>query len=77
MWLKDVALPRPFMINERTSKKRNERIIKMSNPRKPFGNFRVRSAFMIISINKNAANINGSEIVPVNANAETNGIVKI
>jgi hypothetical protein len=32
---------------------------------------------MIINKNKNAANIRGREMVPVNANAETNGIVKI
>jgi hypothetical protein len=77
VWLKDFEFPQPLIVKENVINKSNRRIIKISNPKKPGGNFLACNIFTIIRINKNTEKIRGSEIVPVNANAETKGMVKI
>ena len=52
-------------------------MITRSNPKNPFGNFRDRKIAIAININNNTAKRSGSEMVPENANAETNGIVRM
>ena len=49
----------------------------MSNPKNPPGNFPELIVFTVIIINKKTLKRRGSERMFVNANAETNGIVKI
>ena len=48
-----------------------------SNPTKPAGNLPDHKTAMPISMNRSTAKIRGSESVPVNANADTNGMVII
>ena len=73
----DLELPHPLTKKEKRITKRKKNSSTISNPTKSAGRVPDLRILVIICKNKTTPNTNGMEIVPVNENAETKGMLKM